>query len=174
MDYEQTPLRTVGPLVEPTTPPGAPGADPPPLNPISQLVADLIEATGLIAADKLAIARGRAGQGSLAQALVAEGFASGEGVARTLAEHYHLPHVDLALAGVAPEASRSIPLRVLERVVAIPYALADGQLRVAVAEPQNIRGLDELRLATRHPLEIGVAPREDILIEIRRLVRASE
>ena len=43
-----------------------------------------------------------------------------------------------------------------------------------MAEPANIHGIDELRLATRHPLQLGVASRDDILTEIRRLVRASE
>ena len=137
-------------------------------------MADLLAQTGLLDAEKLELVRTRAGAGSLAQAIVDEGLASGEGVARVLAARHRLPLVDLSVTAVDAEAALGVPLHVLERVVAIPYALADGQLRVAVAEPQNIRGIDELRLATRHPLEIGVAPREDILTEIRRLVRASE
>jgi type IV pilus assembly protein PilB len=85
-----------------------------------------------------------------------------------------MPLVDLALTGVSDDASGEIAIHVLERVVAIPYALDDGTLRIAVADPGNIQGIDELRLATRHPLEIGVAARDDILAEIRRLARASE
>jgi type IV pilus assembly protein PilB len=34
--------------------------------------------------------------------------------------------------------------------------------------------IDELRLATRFPLELAVAPREDIELELRRIVRATE
>jgi type IV pilus assembly protein PilB len=63
---------------------------------------------------------------------------------------------------------------VLERVAAIPYALEDGTLRIAVADPGNLHGIDELRLATRYPLDIGVASSEDILAELRRMARASE
>jgi type IV pilus assembly protein PilB len=87
---------------------------------------------------------------------------------------YQVPLVDLALAGVDKEATEQIPLHVLERVVAIPYALVDGTLRIAVADPGNLHGLDELRLATRYPLELGVAARDDILHEVKRLTRASE
>src|SRR5207249_7059958 len=47
-------------------------------------------------------------------------------------------------------------------------------LRVAVADPADPHALDELRLASRHQLEIGVAASEDILTELRRLSRASE
>src|SRR5438270_1166569 len=146
-----------------------------PINELAELVADLIEATGLLTPDKLALGRGRAGQsGSLAQAIVEEGVASGEGIARMLAARHQLPLIDLPLAGVDDEAAKLVPLHVLERIVAIPYAIENGYLHVAIADPANLHGIDELRLATRYPLELAVAPREDILAEIRRLVRASE
>ena len=118
--------------------------------------------------------RGRAGQGSLAQAIVDEGVAPPEGIARSLAVRYQVPLVDLALTGVDKDAAEQIPLHVLERVVAIPYALENGTLRIAVADPGNLHGIDELRLATRYPLDLGVASSEDILVELRRMARASE
>src|SRR5205823_14522109 len=74
---------------------------------------------------------------------------------------------------VDEEAAKIVPLHVLERVVAIPYSLENEVLRVAVADPANLHGIDELRLASRYPLELGVAGREDILGAIRKLVRAS-
>jgi type IV pilus assembly protein PilB len=144
------------------------------VNESAELVADLLAATGLIPADKLALVRGRAGQGSIAAALVDEGVASTEGIARMLAARHHLPLVELSGTGIDPEAAKAVPLHVLERVAAIPYALEDGTLRVAIADPQNLHGIDELRLATRHTLELGVASREEILAELKRLVRASE
>src|SRR5260370_36754279 len=85
-----------------------------------------------------------------------------------------VPLIDLAFSGGDEDAARELPLHVLERIGAIPYAFQDGRLHVAVADPANLHGLDELRLATRHPLELGVSSREDILGAIRRLVRASE
>ncbi len=143
------------------------------VNPLAERVADLIAASGLVSAEKLARARATAGQGSIAQALLDEGIASDEGLARSLASRHHLPYVDLASLSVSPDALRLVPLRVLERVTAVPYALGDGVLKVAVAEPQNIHGIDELRLATPHQIELGVGGREAILAEIRRLARAS-
>ena len=119
--------------------------------------------------------RGRARTtGSFAQALVEEGVASSDGIARILAARHQLPLVDLALAEVDEAAARLIPLHVLERVVAIPYALRGDTLLVGVADPANLHGIDELRLATRHPVELGVASREDILTAVRKLVRNSE
>jgi type IV pilus assembly protein PilB len=177
MDIERPPnLRTPGTTPGSATPPGGAGlgGPPPPINALAELVADLIAATGLVPADKLAQVRSAAGMGSFAHALVEQNVASSEGLARTLAARYQIPLVDLALTGVQEEASGEIALHVLERIVAIPYALEDGTLRIAVVDPGNIQGIDELRLATRHPLDIGVAARDDIMAEIRRLARASE
>src|SRR3954468_22950450 len=61
------------------------GGSPPPafegVNANAELVADLLAATGLLSEDKLNVVRGSAGQGSLAQAIVSEGYAASEGVA---------------------------------------------------------------------------------------------
>jgi type IV pilus assembly protein PilB len=147
----------------------------PAVNDAVELVVDLLSATKLVPADKLALARGRAQQsGSLSAALVEEGVASSEGIARILATRHRLPLIDLAFTGVDPAAAKEMQLHVLERVVAMPYAFEDDVLRIAVADPANLHGIDELRLATRYPLELGIASREEILAEIRKLARASE
>jgi type IV pilus assembly protein PilB len=166
--------------VRPTPPPGA-GISP---NPVTELVADLLETTGLLAPDRLAAARSRAGTGSIAEALVDEGLVrpaaeslpatATSSLGRIQADHSHLPTVDLAAEGVDKAAAQSIPAHVLERAVAIPYKLEDDRLYVAVADPTNVQAIDELRIATRHTLEIGVAPPEDIELELRRIVRATE
>jgi type IV pilus assembly protein PilB len=144
------------------------------VNPTAELVFDLLSATGLVAPDRLAIVRGRAGQGgSLAQALVEEGLAASDGVARLLAARHQLPLVDLASVGIDDEAAQSVPLHVLERIEALPYALEGDTLRVAVADPGNLHGIDELRLATKYTVEIGVGGRDDIVAELRRLARAT-
>jgi len=166
-------LRTAGSQpVRPAVPLSGEGMG---INPAIELVVDLLAATKLVPADKLSLARGRAVQtGSLSEALVAEGVASSEGIARILATRHRLPLVDLAFTGVDVAAAKTIQLHVLERVVGIPYALENDVLRVAVADPANLHGIDELRLATRYPLELGVGSRDEILAEVRKLVRASE
>jgi len=141
----------------------------------ARLVLDLLEATELVAHDRLALVRGRTDQGMpLARALVEEGVASAEGVARILALRHQLPLVDLRETGIDEEAAGLVPLHVLERVVAIPYAREGDALNVAVADPRNVQALDELRLATRHRISIAVAPSDEILSELRRLARAGE
>ena len=174
-DFDPPPsLRTVGNDDLATGALSQPGAAPFQINPLTELVTDLLAATGLIAPDKLALVRGRAAQGSIAQAIIDEGVASSEGIARTLAARHGMPLADLLATKVDEEAAKLIQLHVLERVCAIPYALVDDTLKVAIADPGNINAIDELRLATRHQIELAVASRDDIVVEIRRLVRASE
>src|SRR5206468_871244 len=83
----------------------------------------------------------RAAGESFSQALIDEGLAGALGVARTLAEKYHLPLVDLAVAGVDAEAVKLIALPVLSRVVAIPFASDGSRLKVAITDPHDVRGL---------------------------------
>jgi type IV pilus assembly protein PilB len=141
----------------------------------AELVADLIEATGLVPLDRLALVRGATRQGAtVAEALVSEGLASSEGVARMLAARHRLPLVDLRLTGVSADASTHMPVRVLRRAVALPYRLEGDVLHVALADPQNVHAIDELRLATRYQLSLGVAARDEITAELDRLDRVAE
>jgi type IV pilus assembly protein PilB len=155
---------------------GEPGdtSPPPESRDPSELIAELVAETGMLPPDKLEEVRARALGGSFSQALIDEGLANALGVARRLAEQYHLPLVDLAVRGIDAEAAKVIPLSVLERVCAIPFAVVGGTLQIAITDPHNVRGLDELRLATRHAVEFHVAAKTDVLAEIRRISRASE
>ena len=93
--------------------------------------------------------------------------------ARQLAESHGLPLVDLAVTGISPEATKLVPLAVLERVGAIPYSVDENSLRIALTDPDNVHGIDELRLTSRLPVEFAVAPLEDVMVEVRRLTRAN-
>ena len=94
--------------------------------------------------------------------------------ARELATRFRMPLVDLAVVGINPEATKEIPLKVLERVGAIPFAFEDDVLSIAITDPENVHSIDELRLATRYAVQFAIAPEEDVLLEIRRLSRANE
>ena len=114
------------------------------------------------------------GGASVTDALIEEGAAAADGVARMLATRHHLPLVDIATVGVAVDAAQLIPVNTLERAVAVPYAFEDEVLKVVVADPGNLHAIDELRLATKHPLELAVGARDDIVVELQKLVRAAE
>src|SRR6476659_416775 len=81
------------------------GLSPPGVADSVELVIDFIGATKLVPPDKLARAVGRARQtGSLPRALVEEGIASSEGVARRHAAQFRLPLVDFVSTPVDDSA----------------------------------------------------------------------
>jgi type IV pilus assembly protein PilB len=138
------------------------------------LLVDLIGQTQLVNPGRLALAGDRARQtGSLARALVEEGIATSEGIARHHATQFGLPLIEFSTTPIDEAAVEIIPMRVLERVVAIPYALDGDILRIAVADPANVHGIDELRLATKYQLELAVATQEEIVGQLGRVARAA-
>src|SRR5450830_1751394 len=146
------------------------------INALAELLGDLLEATGLITPDKLAEARSDAGgSGSLVTALTEKGVIPAARVAEVQASDLHLPLIVLGYEKISPDAVASIPVHVLERVVALPYKIAGERLHVAIADPSNVSGIDELKLAARnHQIELGVASRDEILSELQILLRANE
>lgn len=177
MDADRTPtLRTVGPADSPAPASAqSQGLAAFGVNETAELVIDVLDRAALIPPDQLALVRGRTASGSsVTQALMDEEIAPADGVARMLAARHHLPLIDLPAVGVALDAAQSIPTQTLERAQAVPYALEEDVLKVAVVDPGDLHAIDALRLATRHQLELGVASREDIAAELKRLTRAAE
>jgi type IV pilus assembly protein PilB len=146
--------------------------------PISQLmgelVVDLLETTGLIPEAKFPVLREKAKHLPVVQVLIDEGLASSEAIARIVAAQHGLPVIELSTLGIDPIAASSVPLHVLEQVNALPYAFEGDSLCVAISDPQNIHGIDSLRLASRHPISLRVAASEEITNELGRLARTAE
>jgi type IV pilus assembly protein PilB len=157
---------------------GTAAKGPAPPAPISQLmgelVVDLLETTGLIPEAKIEALREGAKYKPVVQVLIDEGLASSEAIARIVAAQHGLPVIELGAFGIDPEAAASVPLHVLEQVQALPYGFEDGSLCVAIADPQNVHGIDSLRLASRHPIALRVAASEEIAAELGRLARTAE
>jgi type IV pilus assembly protein PilB len=92
-------------------------------------------------------------------------------LARQLAERYELPFVELHELEVQRDATDAIEARALVRAHAVPYAIDGSRLLVAIADPGDLKAVDELRLATRLDIEFAVATRDDIDQELRNIER---
>ena len=141
---------------------------------MGELVVDLLETTGLIPEAKIDALREAAKHTPVVQVLIDEGLASSAAIARLVAAQHGLPVVELSSVGIDPIAASSVPLHVLEQVNALPYAFEDDSLCVAISDPQNIHGIDSLRLASRRPIALRVAASEEIATELGRLARTAE
>ncbi|MGH2884259.1 MAG: GspE/PulE family protein [Solirubrobacteraceae bacterium] len=80
--------------------------------------------------------------------------------ARTLAQRSQLPWVDLDAEPIDPEAVAQLPIGLMTRFIALPFAFAGQVLRVAIADPAA-SALVEREVTL--PLEFVVAPRASIL-----------
>jgi type IV pilus assembly protein PilB len=141
---------------------------------MGELVVDLLETAGLIPEAKLPAVREKAKHQPVVQVLIDEELASNEAITRLVAAQHGLPVVELSNTGIDLTAAESVPLRVLQQVTAIPYAFDGESLCVAIADPQNVHGIDSLRLASRHPIALRVATSDEIENELGRLARAAE
>ena len=104
----------------------------------------------------------------LGQTLVGEGLLSEDQLARALAAHYALPYDPLTDFRVDPRYYQSISVKLMQRVPFVPVAERAGVLTIAIADPQNLLGLDELELVIGKPLDRIVSSKSAILAALDR------
>jgi len=110
---------------------------------------------------------------SLTEILVGNGSLSERDLARTLAEHHRLDHVDLELFAVDPEATALIEPDVARRLGAVPIAfLPEGAVVVALSDLNGSTAVLELAKLTNRRIQPAVASRTQVATLIDSLRRA--
>jgi len=111
---------------------------------------------------------------ALGQTLVSEGVLSEEELAKALAEQYGLPYEPLTDFRVDQQFYESISVKLMQRHPFVPMGERAGVLTIAIADPQNVLGLDELELLIGKPLERVVSSRSAILSALERSEGSSQ
>ncbi|MEW6743461.1 MAG: GspE/PulE family protein [Planctomycetota bacterium] len=96
------------------------------------------------------------------------GFVTQAELAHVLAEEAGVPLVHLADENVLPEALRLVSASEARRRHVFPLRIEGGFLKIAVADPSDIRLVDELSQATGYPLRVVASSEAEILEAIRR------
>jgi len=137
---------------------------------------DLLVEQGLLTRKDLekAISQVGSSPGSLGQALVSDGVISDEQLACALAEQQGLAYNLLANFRVDPQFYRTVSVDLMHRLPFVPLGERDGVLTVAIPDPHNILGLDELELLLNRPLRLVVSPRAAILAALSRSEGSSQ
>lgn len=107
-------------------------------------------------------------RGALGHTLISEGLLSEDQVARALAVQYGLPFDPLTDFRVDAHYCKTISIKLMQRVPFVPIAERSGVLTIAVADPHNRLGLDELELLLGKPLDRVVSTRGAILSALER------
>jgi len=111
---------------------------------------------------------------ALGQTLVSEGVLSEEHLAKALAEQYGLPYEPLTDFRVDQQFYESISVKLMQRHPFVPMGERAGVLTIAIADPQNVLGLDELELLIGKPLERVISSRSAILSALERSEGSSQ
>jgi type IV pilus assembly protein PilB len=105
---------------------------------------------------------------TLGQTLIGEGLLSEDQLARALGAQYGLPYDPLTEFQVDPRYYETISVKLMQRFPFVPIAERSGVLTIAIADPQNLLGLDELEILVGKPLELIVSSKSAILAALDR------
>ncbi|HLV94043.1 MAG TPA: ATPase, T2SS/T4P/T4SS family [Candidatus Acidoferrales bacterium] len=84
----------------------------------------------------------------LGDMMLERGMVSKKDLASALTEVTHLPYVDCENVEIDPEILKLVPRSMAQRCCVLPIQAQGTKLVIAMAEPQNLRVVDELRFST--------------------------
>ena len=105
---------------------------------------------------------------SIEQVLVDSGFVDGHGFYQVIAEALGTDFVDLPEDDIAPDILRLIPGGLARLHRALPVAMSDHTLSVALVDPLDPRAAEDLRFALGKDVHVVVAPSEQVEDHINR------
>lgn len=131
---------------------------------------EMLVAGGLIKEEQLkkALDEQKKRGGKVGEVLVDLGFVSEHDLATFLGRQLNLPYIEIEKQLVDTDIVRLIPGAMARRVIALPLYKDKESLVVAMADPLNIFGLDDIKKATGKEIRQVVATRSDILKAIDR------
>ncbi len=104
----------------------------------------------------------RATGNPIGRVLVDLKYVSQADLLRVMARQMGVSFVDLGETNPEIPAINLVPRDLAERYTLMPVSLKDGTLTVAMAEPQNIMALDDLRIVTGIDIKTVIATKDDI------------
>jgi type IV pilus assembly protein PilB len=105
---------------------------------------------------------------SIEQALVDGGFVDQRGFYQIIADALGTDFVELAGNEIAPEILRMIPGGLARLHRALPIAVSDNTLSVALVDPLDLRAAEDLHFALGKDVHVVVAPAEEVEQRIQR------
>ncbi len=111
----------------------------------------------------------RTAGGRLGYTLVKLGFVDELTLARVLARQYKIPAVDLSKSEIDPALVRLIPAEIATQHLVLPLRREGRVLYVAMADPTNIRVIDDLKFRTRSDIYPVIAGEYTLRTMIERV-----
>lgn len=104
----------------------------------------------------------------IGETLVRLHFLTAEQLTDALSTYLNIPRVFLTQVKIDPTAVRLIPEDLARRHLLLPLRVSNGELELAIADPTNVRALEDVQLKTGYRLKLMLAMEQDILAAIRQ------
>lgn len=127
-----------------------------------EYVVEILQDVGLITQSQVSNAREKAGAGSLVKELIEEGAITQEDVSRTLAAQNGMEFIDLTTVAPPPDVLDAMDLESCKRYRAVPVALHDETLVVAIGDPMDMETADALSFVLNRDIEYVCATPDSI------------
>lgn len=98
----------------------------------------------------------------LSDVLLENGLITEDHLARAVADQYSLPYDPLYEYRVAPDFFSMIPVEWMHRLPFVPLSNEDGLLTIAVADPHDLKAVDELELLLDREIRLVVSTKTAI------------
>jgi type II secretory ATPase GspE/PulE/Tfp pilus assembly ATPase PilB-like protein len=125
---------------------------------------DMLVEEKLITPEQLenALAIQRQKGGKLSDILLKQGLVKAEELAVVLSIQLKLPLIDLKRHAVQPEALRLIPEEMARKHALIPLDIVNNSLMVVMADPEDIRTIEDIKAQAKMRVEVALGVRSDI------------
>lgn len=119
-----------------------------------------------------AVAIARAEGKPTGRILVDRGVLRPDQLAQVIAERFGLDYVDLSVYELDMAAANLLDIEAVSRYQAVPVSFTeDGSLLLAMADPTNVLGIDDIAMITGQRVKVAVASAEDLNLLLTRLNR---
>jgi type IV pilus assembly protein PilB len=142
----------------------------------TERIGELLVSEGLVTRDQLAQAllEQRVSGGRLGYTLVKLGMIDELSLTRLLARQYKIPAVDLTKSDIDPALVRLVPADIAVQHLVLPLKREGRVLYVAMADPTNIRVIDDLKFRTRSDIYPVIAGEYTLRTMIERVYPKEE
>ena len=116
----------------------------------------------------------RATGSPLGRVLVDLGYATQGAILAVMAKQIGIEYIDFAERKPEPMAVSLVSRELATRYTLMPVELRDDVLVVAMADPQNVLALDDLRIITGRDIKHAISTKDDIIAAIEEYYKIAE
>ena len=141
-----------------------------------QRLGQLLMRAGIITDKQLndALEVHRATGSPLGRVLVDLGYATNSGILSVMAKQIGIEYIDFNERPPSPSAVAVVPKELAQRYTLMPVEVNEGTLLVAMADPQNVLALDDLRIITGFEIKPAISTKDEIISAIDEYYKVAE